>query len=302
MSILDEVARLQVAELVAKMELEHHARGEVIKALRQEREDYRAASLSIRRQLAPLLGCGVDNEPADSMVGRMVGYFEVAESNARLAEQRGHDKGVEACAKYAQDDYQLTFAKELLALRLGTPEQASKPRCIREDGVELRRTASGFVDDQPTKGEEVARATGAEWQGNVPLVFGPPGMASVAPSPGYYRVYDSDQGCGLYVKVTADGVVWGYSEHEGVPGYRTLGKQWVTFAAEPGNERLRWEPDHDRVAMGCRVGGAPPEAKIGMVATMSSGRFMVTSLPWTWMADTTSITAPFSDVVVWRRG
>ena len=84
-----------------------------------------------------------------------------------------------------------------------------------------------------------------------PEKLSPPGMASVSPSAGFYRVYDSNQTdaeTALYVKVTADGVVWGFSEYEGVPGYRTLGKQWVTFAAEHGNERLRWMPDRDRLA------------------------------------------------------
>ena len=33
-----------------------------------------------------------------------------------------------------------------------------------------------------------------------------------------------------------------------MPGYRTLGRPWVSFATEPGNERMRWMPDRDRVA------------------------------------------------------
>lgn len=96
---MDTVEKLSVG--VAKMELEHHARGDVIKHLREEREDHLASSLRIRTLLAPLLGVPVDNEPADEMVGRFVALYEARDE--RVAEQRGHDKAMEWVATLAFD-------------------------------------------------------------------------------------------------------------------------------------------------------------------------------------------------------
>ena len=396
---MDKVEKLSVG--VAKMELEHHARGEVIKHLREEREDHRAASLRIRTLLAPLLGVDVNNEPADEMVGRFVALYEARDE--RVAEQRGHDKAMGWAATLAFDfdpfsedwtDEQRGAGERVMGLfaeRLrdevaggGIPPieadqnlvergaaagyreaSTSGARCIRDDGVELKRTETGFVDDRPyvgvarfrhsmggpvvhefsSIGADTARcgflsrgpytpsagpttcpgcldpdryclqhahmgwprtlkvdctecspmlqavapvspatlpespseatswtvAVGVVKEVASPLpgvklvvdpklpegVWGftspamPRGMATVQPTAGFYRVYDSNQTCAaeaLYVKVTSDGVVWGYSEYEGVPGYRTLGRPWVSFATEPGNERMRWMPDRDRVA------------------------------------------------------
>ena len=398
---MDAVEKLSVG--VAKMELEHHARGEVIENLREEREDHRAASLRIRTLLAPLLGVDVNNEPADEMVGRFVALYEARDE--RVAEQRGHDKAMEWAATLAFDfdpfsedwtDEQRGAGERVLGLfaeRLrdevarqqtkwvvnpameqegmfpsgifidadGKPVSAfvsvsplargtvtgvetASSRCIRDDGVELKRTETGFVDDRPYAGgptswsvaDRAPKYAPNDWtpcevlrfylprSGYVRLKAGAmvdggqmgvsvdggqepgfvssmgpqgmysvdrevelsegwhtfalmgrqgarvtdrtlsvavvgaevkesdlPGMATVHPSEGFYRVYDSNQTGAeeaLYVKVTKDGVVWGYSEYGGVPEYRTLGRPWVSFATEPGNERMRWMPDRDRVA------------------------------------------------------
>lgn len=339
---MDKVEKLSVG--VAKMELEHHARGEVIKHLREEREDHRASALRIRTLLAPLLGVPVDNEPADEMVGRFVALYEARDE--RVAEQRGHDKAMEWAATLAFDfdpfsedwtDEQRGAGERVMGLfaeRLR--DEVARPR--------TKQTKIGFVGARPGEGnatswsvaDRTPRYASDDWasielvrfylplSGYVRLKAGarvdggqmgvsvdggqepgfvssmgpaglysvdrevelsegwhtfalmgrqgarvtdrslsvavvwaevkessPPGMAPVQPTAGFYRVYDSNQTdaeVALYVKVTKDGDVWGYSEFEGVPGYRTLGRPWVSFATEPGNERMRWMPDRDRVA------------------------------------------------------
>lgn len=390
---MDKVEKLSAG--VAKMELEHHARGEVIKHLREERADHLATTLRIRTLLAPLLGVDVNNEPADEMVGRFVKLYGARDE--RTAEQRGHDKAMEWAAVLAFDfdpfsedwtDEQRGAGERVLGLFAeklrgevkgggetkwvvnpamaqegmlpsgifidadGKPVSAFVPvsplargtvtrvetasgRCIRDDGVELKRTETGFVDDRPYEGGPtswivtdrtlwhssndwapiervrfylprsgyVRLKAGARVDGGQVGVsvdggqepgfvssMGPQGLYSAdrevemgagwhtvalmgrhgarvtdrslsvavvgaevkAPPPaGFFRVYDSNQTdaeAALYVKVTKAGEVWGYSEFEGVPGYRTLGRPWVSFATEPGNERMRWMPDRDRVA------------------------------------------------------
>ena len=327
---MDKVEKLSVG--VAKMELEHHARGEVIKHLREERADYLAASLRIRTLLAPLLGVDVNNEPADEMVGRLVaktlkinkevdqlrvqlagcavaagdgrealeckpgdyGYsasyadvlalrrcmdlvrarigvtledYEAAKYDAHAAtlevlerylrenrhlrelmlsgEQRGHDKAMEWAATLAFDfdpfsedwtDEQRGAGERVLGLfaerlrdEVGGGVTAWETTTLPESPSEATSWGVAVVDDQPAP---------------------PPSRPSSSPA-GFYRVYDSNQTdaeAALYVKVTKAGEVWGYSEFEGVPGYRTLGRPWVSFATEPGNERMRWMPDRDRGA------------------------------------------------------
>jgi hypothetical protein len=360
---MDKVEKLSAG--VAKMELEHHARGEVIKHLREERADHLATTLRIRTLLAPLLGVDVNNEPADEMVGRLVALY--AARDERVAEQRGHDKGLLWAATLAGDfdpfsedwtDEQRGAGERVLGLfaerlrdewtrAVGTVKEVASPlpgvkpvvdpklpegvwgftspampsggRCIRDDGVDLRQTETGFVDGRAYEsggrfrhsmggpvvhefssiGSDTARCgflsrgpytpsagpttcpgcldpdryclqhAHMGWprtlkvdciecspmpqavEKSIDNVTDPPGMAPVQPTAGFYRVYDSNQTGAeeaLYVMVTKDGEVWGYSEFEGVPGYRTLGRPWVAFATEPGNERMRWMPDRDRAA------------------------------------------------------
>jgi hypothetical protein len=333
---MDTVEKLSVG--VAQMEMEHHARGEVIKHLREEREDHRASALRIRTLLAPLLGVPVDNEPADVMVGRFVALYEARDE--RVAEQRGHDKAMEWAATLAFDfdpfsedwtDEQRGAGERVLGLfaeRLRdevasggvrawetttlpvSPSEATSWSVAdrtpwrspndwapieqvrfylpRSGYVRLKAGATvdggqvgvsvdggqepGFVSsiaraglysvDREVElsegwhtfaltGRQGARVTDRSLSVAVVGAEATPGMATVQPSAGFYRVYDSNQTdaeVALYVKVTKDGSVWGYSEFEGVPGYRTLGRPWVSFATEPGNERMRWMPDRDRVA------------------------------------------------------
>ena len=102
MSILDEVARLQIAadggreasRRLGEVEME-------LSGLREERADYLASSPRIRTLLAPLLGVDVNNEPADEMVGRLVALYNARDE--RVAEQRGHDKAMEWAAVLAGD-------------------------------------------------------------------------------------------------------------------------------------------------------------------------------------------------------
>lgn len=154
---------MKLALDVARLETEFDARGEVIKALRQEREDHLAASLRIRARLAPLLGCDVNNELADEMVGRLAALYEARDE--RVAEKRGHDKALLWAATLADafDPFSAEWNDEqriageralgLFAERLRDEWTAAVTAngscCIRDDGVEIRRTATGFVDDAP---------------------------------------------------------------------------------------------------------------------------------------------------------
>lgn len=244
---MDKVEKLSVG--VAKMEMEHHARCEVIKHLREEREDHLAAALRIRTLLAPLLGVDVSSEPADEMVGRLVALY--AARDERVAEKRGHDKGLLWAAALAFDFD--PFSEDWTDEQRGAGERVLGlfAERLRDEGTRAVGTVKEVASPLPGV-KLVVDPRLPEGVGGFTSPAMPRGMAPVQPTAGFYRVYDSNQTDAeeaLYVKVTKDGVVWGYSEFEGVLGYRTLGKQWTAFAAEPGNERLRWMPDRDRVVV-----------------------------------------------------
>lgn len=50
-----------------------------------------------------------------------------------------------------------------------------------------------------------------------------------------------------------------------------------------------------------RIGGDPPEAKMGMVYTYSGGACMVTSDPWAWACEPLAVYAPWGGPLVWRQ-